>query len=201
MSTVSNSISTKLRRCLGRRGKTTRQPKRITRKSRENSRLLGKSGFGARRLLAKRSRTLDVASRDSHSLPHLFDYLMNALSRKVELVRDKAKRFSASMKFQNLGVSVQIRLRPWAQRPPLPTRNLLEFLHPFAAQLSLASTLAKITNPGAERQRGAINVLDVRCRNSAMSFARGELINGCNCEVETRDVVHAANNNINSNIK
>ena len=142
-------------------------------------------------LLTAGSLVLDV----SYSLPHLFHNLVNALSRKVKFVRDKTQRFSAAVKFKNLRVSVKIRLRSWTQRAPLPTRDLFKFLRSFLTQLSLTMSLSKITNPRTKRQRGAVDVLDVRRGNSTMSFARGELVDGCNGEVETRDVVHAQNNN------
>lgn len=140
------------------------------------------------------ARTLLAVRSWPRAFPHLFNYLVNALPRKVELVRNKTKRFSSSMQIQNSRVSVGIRRRPWSKRSPLPVANLLEPLDAVAAQLSLAVPLAKITNPGAERQRFTINVFDVSGRDPAMSLAREELIECCNCEIETRDVVHVEDN-------
>ena len=146
------------------------------------------------------ARVLDASYWCLYALPHLLNYLVHALPRKVELVRNKTERFSSAVKFQNLGVSVGIRLRAWSQRAPLPSWDLFKFLNSFDGELSLAASLPKVTNPGAQWKGGIIDVLDMRGRNSAMSFARGELIDGCNGEVETRDVVHVENNNIKSNI-
>lgn len=89
-------------------------------------------------------------------------------------------------------------MRAWTQRAPLPTRNLFEFLDSLRGKLALAATLSKITNPRTERKRVLSHVLDVSGGNSTMPFARGELIDGCNGEVESCYVVHGKNNNTTS---
>jgi len=200
MSTGSKLVSTKLFQFLEKRGRTTRRPTRITMKLQGNSKAPETICFDARRPLPKLYRTLDAVSRGLYSLPHLLHNLVNALARKVKFICDKTQRFSAAMEFKNLRVSIKIRLGSWAQRAPLPSRNLFKFLHAFAAQLSLSTALSKITNPRTKRKRGAVHVLDVCRGNSTMSFSSGELVDGCNGEIETRDVVHVENNNIKFNI-
>ncbi len=136
-------------------------------------------------------QVLDATCNALSQLLILFNYLMHALPRKFELIRNKAKRFSAAMQIQNSRVSVLVRLRSWTQRAPLPIANLFKNLNLVYGKLTLAATLPKISNPRTKRQRGAIDVLHVGRGNSAMSFARDEVIECCNSEVETRDVVHA----------
>ena len=109
----------------------------------------------------------------------LYD-LMNALSRKVKLICNSAQRFPTIMHFKNLEVSLGVRLRAWAKRAPLPILNSLKRSNLFSAQLPLATALTKITNPRAERIRLTINNFNVRSRDSAMAFARREVLNGCN---------------------
>ena len=132
------------------------------------------------------------------ALPRLLHYLMHTLSRKFEFIRNKTERFSAAMHIENLYVSIRVRLRAWSQRAPLPTRNLFEFLDSLGGKLALAATLSKITNPRTQRKGVFTHVLDVSGGNSTMSFARGELIDGCNGEIESCHVVHAKNNNTTS---
>ena len=141
---------------------------------------------------------LGAACRVLHAFPHLLHYLVHTLPRKFEFVRNKAKRFSSSMQIQNSRVSVRIRLRAWSQRAPLPIVDLFEFLNAVAAQLALAAPLSKVTNPRAERQRVAFDNLHVGSRNSAVSFARDEVVEGCNREVKSCDIVHGKNINTTS---
>lgn len=137
-----------------------------------------------------RRRVLDVAYNSLGYLLILLNYLVHTLPRKFEFVRNKTERFSAAMQIKNSRVSVLVRLRTWAQRAPLPIANFLEFLNLVNGKLSLSATLAEVTNPRTKRQRGAIDDLHVRGGNFAVSFARNEVVEGCNCEVESRDVVH-----------
>ena len=140
-------------------------------------------------------RLLGAASFCLYAFPHFLHNLVNALPRKFELVRNKAERFASSVQIKNLGVSVRVRLRAWSQRAPLPVANRFKFLNLVSRQLSLAAALTKIPNPGAKRQRGSVDDLYVRCGNSAMPFAVNEVIECCNCEIETGDVVHTKDNN------
>jgi len=198
MSTESRSVSRKLSQLPEKHQKNTRVPERKPETSPENSGVPGGCASRVLLLLSKLRRTLDVGALLLYPLPHLLDNLMNSLARKVKFVRDKTQRFSAAVKFKNLRVSVKIRLRSWSQRAPLPTRDLFKFLRALDAQLSLSMALSKITNPRTKRQRGAVDVLDVRRGNSTMSFARGELVDGCNGEVESCYIVHEKNNNTTS---
>lgn len=120
----------------------------------------------------------------------LLHNLMNALPGKFKLISNKTKRFSAAMQIQNLGVSVGIRRRPWTQRSPLPVANLLQPGDAFGAQLSLAIALTQVTNPGAKRKKFTAKLLDMSGRDSTVTLSVNELIQGCNGEIETRDVVH-----------
>lgn len=142
----------------------------------------------------KQPGTLPSPDASLRNLRILANNLVNALARKFKLICYKAQRFPSSMQIQNLRVSVRIRRRPWTQRSPLPVANLLESLNAVAAQLPLAATLSKVTNPGAERQRLAVDVFDVSGRDSTVPLPLHEPVERSNCKIETRDVVHGKDN-------
>jgi len=104
--------------------------------------------------------------------------LVNALSRKVELIGDCTQRLSAAMHFKNLEVSVRVCLGAWAKRAPLPVTNGLELSNLFLGKLSLTTALAEVTNPRAKRLWLTIHKLDVSRRHAAMSFTFEEVVEG-----------------------
>lgn len=155
----------------------------------------GRSSY--RRILP---RLLGAASSALCALPCLFNNLVYTLAGKFKFICNITKRFSAAVQIENLHISVGIRLRSWTQWAPFPSWDTFKFLNSFGRKLSLAFTLPKITNPGTQWKGVGAKVLDMVGWNAAMPLARGELVDGSNGEVESGDVVHVGNNNINSDI-
>lgn len=139
--------------------------------------------------------TRPLSHRGSNYYLFLFTYnLVNSLARKFKCICNKSKRFSAVMQRHYLGISRGIGSRSWSQRAPLPSWNTFNFFDFRCGQLSLAATLAEVTNPRTQRLRDLLDVLKVGRGNVAVTLARLEGINGCNYQVESRDVVHGCDN-------
>lgn len=143
---------------------------------------------------------LGAASSALRALPCLLNNLVYTLAGKFKFICNITKRLSAAVQIKNLHISIGIRLRSWTQWAPLPSWNTFKFLNSFGRKLPLASTLPKVTNPRTQGKSIGAKVFDMIGRNAAMPLACGELVDGCKGEIESSDVVHAGNNNINSDI-
>jgi len=116
--------------------------------------------------------------------------LVHSLARKLKFVSNITQRFACSMQRHNLIVSIRVRCRPWTQRAPLPTWNTFKFFDFGGRKLSPAAALANVSSPGTQRVGRTIDVLHVGRRDKAISLPLQVGIDGLDCQVESRNVVH-----------
>jgi hypothetical protein len=146
------------------------------------------------------SRALQILSQGAPqeksrrgSRVYLFRFLNNlvhSLARKLKLITNITQRLAVNMQCHNLIVSICVCCRPWTQRAPLPTWNTFKFFDSSDRKLSPAAALADVTGPSAQWVYRTINTLHVGGRNEAVTFPLEVGIDGPDCQVESRNVVH-----------
>ena len=116
--------------------------------------------------------------------------LVHSLARKFKFISNITQRFTCSMQRHNLIVSIRVRCRPWTQRAPLPTWNTFKFFDFGCRKLSPAAALADVTGPGTQWVGRTINIFHMGRRDKAVPLPLQVGIDGLDCQVESRNVVH-----------
>ena len=115
---------------------------------------------------------------------------MHSLARKLKFISNITQRFAGNMQRHDFIVSVRVRCRPWTQRAPLPTWNTFKFFDFGDRKLSPAAALADVTGPGTQWVGGTINIFHMGRRDKAVPLPLQVGIDGLDCQVESRNVVH-----------
>ena len=116
--------------------------------------------------------------------------LVHSLARKLKFVSNITQRLAVNMQRHNLIVAICVRCRPWTQRAPLPTWNTFKFFDFGCRKLSPAAALADVTGPGTQWVGRTINIFHMGRRDKAVPLPLQVGIDGLDCQVESRNVVH-----------
>jgi hypothetical protein len=122
--------------------------------------------------------------------------LVHSLTRQIKLICYRTKTRARFVKFKNPKISIKIGGRARAKWAPLPISNGAECLYFGGGKFPVPVSLPHVTNPRAKRDWSSLNVLGVHRRDSAVALPSDVLVECCNCQIESGDVVHKANINI-----
>lgn len=103
-----------------------------------------------------------ASDRDILPLFDVPDNLVDPLTRQTKVGGDPLERLTGRTPAHNLRIPLII--RPWArlERPPLPTRNLVEGVYPVCSQLPVPLPLSDIADPSAKADFFTVNDLNVQ---------------------------------------
>lgn len=118
--------------------------------------------------------------------------LMNALAAKVVRICNFTKRKAAAAHVDNFRISVSVRRRPWLQRTPSPTWQLLQRCHLVGRKLTLLITLPHVANPSPEIHLTGVNDFHMHGWDAGVTSTLGELSQGSDIKFESGVVVHAS---------
>lgn len=124
-----------------------------------------------------------------------FHYLVDSLSREVELVCYLTETSAGGPQFVNSYISWNIRRRPRAQRPPLPAGNFLELDDSFFRKLIFSFSLPHVSDPGTQSNFISFDNFNVYGRNATVPITGRKLPKGQDVILKSCFIVHSRDNN------
>lgn len=122
-----------------------------------------------------------------------FYNLMNALAAEVKRICNLTQRHSLVAHLDDVQISGIIGSRARLQGAPLPAVNRIQTLSAGLWQHSLFAALTGVPNPCTYVHFSSVDDFNVNCRDSGVTFARGELFDGSCIKFKTCSVIHGVN--------